>query len=72
MSYQEKPDYVKTFILPLSASVSRLLQFVSEASNIKTVISVGHVTDTEVLEKLRSCNIQVILGNDIQYKAVSF
>ena len=72
MSYQEEPDYVKTFILPLSASVGRLLQFVSEASNIKTVISVGHVTDTEVLEKLRSCNIQVILGNDIQYKAVSF
>ena len=42
-----------------AASVGRLLEFVSEGSNIKIVITVGRVTDADILEKMRSHNIQV-------------
>lgn len=50
-----------------NTSVGRLLEFVSEGSNIKIVITVGRVTDADILEKMRSHNIQCYEWDEVRW-----
>lgn len=48
-----------------NSSVLRLLDFVSDTSSVKTIISIGPITDAQAKEKIKSLGLKVYLWDEV-------